>query len=168
MQNALKSLCKTFPRYQDNLRLAAFKATTPMLLFSGPKVLRVDVQETVIRMPLKWFNSNSWGTMFFASIAAGIDLCGGFYSFVEAEKSNLGVLYKDVNIEFKRRVDGDLTLVALSNSAIKEACNRAVCSGKRVNVPIRVEGYCYETFGKDNPVVSASATLSIKRLAKQG
>ena len=44
--------------------------------------------------------------MFFAAIAAGVDLTGGFYSFSLAEKNNLGVLYKDVSIEFKRRVDG--------------------------------------------------------------
>ena len=134
---------------------------TPMLWASNPRVLQADARATRIVMPLTWFTKNGWNTMFFAAIAAGIDLTGGFYSFALAEKNNLGVLYKDVAIEFKRRVDGPLTLVATENAAVKAACEEAAKSGIRVNVPVTIDGYCD---GQEKPVVSAKATLSIKAL----
>jgi acyl-coenzyme A thioesterase PaaI-like protein len=160
--NYLKRL---FPsRSESEVMLMAFKMTTPMLWASNPQLVKVDDKQTKIVMPLTWFTKNGWNTMFFAAIAAGVDLTGGFYSFSLAEKNNLGVLYKDVAIEFKRRVDGPLTLVATENAAVKAACEEAAESGQRVNVPVTVDGYCLESFGEEKPVVSAKATLSIKRL----
>ena len=105
--------------------------------------------------------------MFFAAIATGIDLTGGWCSFAAAEKHNVGVLYKDVSIQFKRRVDGDLTLISRNNKAITEACEEAAKTGLRINVPVEIEGYCYDTFGDVKPVVTAQATLSMKVILKQ-
>ena len=142
--------------------LMAFKMSTPMLYLTNPLVLEANEKQTRIMIPLTWFTKNSWNTMFFAAIAAGVDLTGGFYSFSLAEKNNLGVLYKDVSIEFKRRVDGPLTLVATENAAVKAACEEAAKTGQRVNVPVSVVGFCEEKLKQ--PVVSARATLSIKKL----
>ena len=55
---------------------------------------------------------------------------------------------------------GPLTLVASENTAVKAACDEAARTGERVNVPVSVKGFCE---GKQ-PVITAKATLSIKRL----
>ena len=100
--------------------------------------------------------------MFFGAISTGIDLTGGFYGFGLAEKANVGILYKDVSIAFKRRVDSDLTLVTRDNAQVRETIEEAGRTGERLSLPVSVDGYCLN-YSDEIPVVTATATLSMKR-----
>ena len=157
-------LTRRFPSHADAIRLFAFKISTPMLAWTAPKIVSVTSTESIFRVPLNLRTKNGWNSMFFAAIATGIDLTGGWYSFAAAEEHNVGVLYKDVAIQFKRRVDGDLTLVTRNNKTVNESCLEAAKTGLRINVPVEIEGYCYDTYSDVKPVVTAQATLSMKVL----
>ena len=74
----------------------------------------------------------------------------------------IGALYKNMEIDFHRRVDEDLYLMCLDVSALDEGGRKAEETGERVNVPICVEGYCY-SYSTEKPVVSARMTLSMKK-----
>ena len=76
----------------------------------------------------------------------------------------MGILYKDVNIHFKRRVDEDLTLITRNNPSVRKAIREAEQTGERFSIPVSVEGYCL-SYSDEKPVVSATATLSLKKLS---
>jgi hypothetical protein len=125
--------------------------------------MEVSDQQTQIVVPLTTRTKNGWGTMFFAAIASGVDLCGGWRAFAVAEKEGLGVLYKSVEISFLRRCDGDVTFITRNNMQVIEACQEAAQSGKRINLPVQIDGYCLGTHNDVEPVVTAHAVLSIKK-----
>lgn len=162
MTALMRSLVKRFPDKAWEIRLAAFKASTPMLVWTAPTIVEIKEDYTKLKVPLNWRTINGFKSMFFAAIAAGIDLTGGFYGFGVADANDVGVLYKDVKIEFKRRVDEDLILVTKDNRKVSEAILAAAASGERISVPVSVEGYCLG-YSSEKPVVSATATLSVKK-----
>jgi hypothetical protein len=73
----------------------------------------------------------------------------------------VGILYKDMAVSFLRRVDSDLTLVCEDVRKIRDGARVAAETGERVNVKVRVQGFCY-AYRRDVPVVSADLTLSLK------
>ena len=87
------------------------KLVTPMLMWTGIKLVEDSPSKVHMLVPLNWRTINSWKTMFFAGIAAGVDVTGGYASFGIARKHNIGVLYKDMHVKFLRRVDDDLNLI---------------------------------------------------------
>ena len=135
-----------------------------MLVWVSPQIVEVGELSTTIRIPLNFRTKNGFNSMFFAAIASGIDLTGGFYGFGLAEEANMGILYKDVNIHFKRRVDEDLTLITRNNPSVRKAIREAEQTGERFSIPVSVEGYCL-SYSDEKPVVSATATLSLKKLS---
>jgi hypothetical protein len=141
--------------------LLRVKLKTPMLAYVGPKIIDESDLCTEIMVPLNWRTSNSWGTMFFGAIAAGCDLTGGWAALRARERTNVGVLYKDMSIKFLRRVDGDLSLVCSDVPAVIEICREAALTGKRVNTTVEVRGYV-RAYSDTTPVVSSSMTLSLK------
>lgn len=160
--NLMKFLVKHFPQKAWEIRLLAFKATTPMLVYVAPEIVEINQEFTKIKVPLNFRTKNGFDSMFFAAIAAGIDLTGGFYGFGVAEENQVGVLYKDVSIQFKRRVDEDLILVTKDNRKVSEAIVAAASSGERISIPVSVDGFSLG-YSSDMPVVSATATLSAKK-----
>ena len=153
---------KLSPLWKNRMILLNFKVKTPFLMLTNPSVVESSISRSVIKVPLTWITRNSWKTMFFGAIASGVDLTGGWAGFLMAEKyPKIGILYKDMSIQFKRRVDEDLHLVCADGEKIQAACDEAVATKQRVNVPIAVDGYCYG-YSKEKPVVEAQLTLSIK------
>ena len=110
LSRVLKSLS---PGYRNLLRLRLYQLQTPLLLLINPQLTEVTEEKVEIRIPLSFISKNSWKSMFFAAIAAGADLTGGWAAFDIAEQFPVGVLYKNMSIDFLRRVDGDLSLVCL-------------------------------------------------------
>lgn len=135
---------------------------TPLLAFIAPRVIQNDATRVEIVVPLSWRTKNSWNTLFFAAIAAGCDLTGGFKAFELAPSRNVGVLYKDMAISFLRRCDDDLHLVSIDQEKVAQGIEEAVRTKQRVNVAVEVNGYVY-SYSKTEPVVTAKMTLSLKQ-----
>jgi len=133
------------------------------LAFVTPRVVENTVERVEIKIPLTWRTKNSWNTLFFAAIAAGADLTGGFRAFECAPARSVGVLYKDMSISFLRRCDGDLHLVSLDQAKVESAVEEAATTKQRVNIVVEVKGYVY-SYSTTEPVVVAKMTLSLKQL----
>ena len=149
---------------RESVGLFLYSLQTPLLLALRPRVRLHSPERTEIVFPLSWFSKNTWGTMFFGSIAAGADLTGGFAAMDHAPKANVGFLYKDFSIQFLRRVDDDLLLVSDDGLKVAAGVAEAAKTGQRINVVVRVSGFC-EKHSVDNPVVKATMTLSLKSFA---
>ena len=76
------------------LRLKKYSLATPLLLAIRPQIKVSSPEKVEILIPLSWMNRNSWNTMFFAAIAAGADITGGWAAFEPAQEYNVGVLFK--------------------------------------------------------------------------
>lgn len=104
--------------------------------------------------------------MFFGALASGADLTGGFHAFEQGPSKQVGVLYRDVRIEFLRRIDEDIVMVCEDGLKVTDAIEKAAAAtDERFNIPVSVSGYCY-TFSRTDPVLRASMTLSLKSLKK--
>lgn len=136
---------------------------TPLLLLISPRIAEVTDERVEIVIPLNFVTKNSWKTMFFGAIASGVDLTGGWAAFDIAEQYRVGVLYKDMSIEFLRRVDDDLALVCEDSVAIRDGAIKASETGERVSVPVEVKGYVYK-YSRTEPVIRSKMTLSMKKL----
>ena len=130
-------------------------------MWTGIRLIEDSSVKTEMIVPLTWRTINSWKTMFFAGIAAGVDITGGFACLELAQQNNVGILYKDMNIKFLRRVDSDLNLICNDIEKIHACAQDAIDTNTRQNVVVDVRGYCYK-YSKEKPVISASLTLSMK------
>ena len=160
LQEFMKSLP---PLRRQWLRLKAYQLQTPFLAIINPQIVESGDKRVVIKVSLNFITRNSWKTMFFAAISAGVDLTGGWAAFDIAERHRIGVLYKSMKIDFLRRVDGDLTLICEDNQRIAQAAEAAAESGQRINVPVTVKGYCLHYSEKD-PCIHSDLMLSMKVL----
>ena len=66
--------------------------------------------------------------MFFGAIASGCDLTGGWGAFNAAERHEVGIMYKEMSMEFRRRVDGDLSLCCEDTELIEKGKSVATLS----------------------------------------
>lgn len=148
---------------RENVGLFIYSLKTPMLLLANPKVVSSTSSRVEIKLPLNWFTRNSWNTMFFAAIAAGADLTGGFAAFEQAPGLGVGVLYKNFSCTFLRRVDGPLNLVCDDGIAITKGIHEAAATGQRINVDVKVNGFV-QSYSSTHPVFTAAMTLSLKQL----
>ena len=73
--NALPPLTKQW------LRLKAYQLQTPFLALINPQIIESNSNRVAIKVPLNFLTRNSWKTMFFAAISAGVDLTGGWAAF---------------------------------------------------------------------------------------
>ena len=122
----LQELVKSLPPLKRQwLRLKMYQLHTPFLAIINPEIVESNDKRVAIKVPLNFITRNSWRTMFFAAISAGVDLTGGWAAFDIAEEFKIGVLYKSMKIDFLRRVDGDLTLICEDNQKITQATEEA-------------------------------------------
>ena len=71
------------PLTTNKVRLFEKSLSTPMLEDSNTR--------SEFLVPLTWRTKNSWGTVFFAAIATGIDITGGWAAFDISEKSGVSI-----------------------------------------------------------------------------
>ena len=158
----LQELVKSLPPLKRQwLRLKMYQLHTPFLAIINPEIVESNDKRVAIKVPLNFITRNSWRTMFFAAISAGVDLTGGWAAFDIAEEFKIGVLYKSMKIDFLRRVDGDLTLICEDNQKITQAAEEAAKTGQRINLPVTVKGYCFHYSDKD-PCIHSDLILSMK------
>ena len=89
------------PSSRARVILLQSSITTPMIAFTGLKLVEDSPLKTEFIVPLNWRTRNSWGTMFFAGIATGVDLTGGWCALRIAEEQSIGMLYKDIKESIK-------------------------------------------------------------------
>lgn len=79
------------PLTTNKVRLFEKSLSTPMLAWSGVRIVEDSNTRSEFLVPLTWRTKNSWGTVFFAAIATGIDITGGWAAFDISEKSGVSI-----------------------------------------------------------------------------
>ena len=164
----IQSLVKWLPAYFiENTFLQIFGLSkVPVLFFLQPKVMELDQQTCVIKIPLTWRSKNHLNCMYFGALAAGADCAGGFMAMKIAyeQKLPVNILFKDFKAEFLRRAEGDVYFVSEDGQAISQMMHRAAETGERQNRTVIVMAYVPSDKPQD-PVARFELTLSCKRKA---
>lgn len=161
MNKFFNSIVNKFPRpLRDNINLFMWGLNTPLINYLKPRIISIDSNRVVLEIKLSRRANSNWNSMFMGSLATGIDITGGFLAFEKSAEMNIGVLYKDIKIEFLRRADGDVHFICDNGNEINEGLQKAYETGERVNVPVVVK--CYVPPSKE-PCVIGHSTLSMKK-----
>lgn len=152
------------PTFKDTLYLRFFSFLKIPLLFGvGPQVLELTEEKTVIRVPLKRFNKNHLGSMYFAVLAAGADCAGGLIAMklITASKKRVDLIFKDFHADFYKRAEGDTHFVCTQGAAIGELVKKAIETKERVTMPVEILAYV-PSKNETEPVAKFTLGLSLK------
>jgi acyl-coenzyme A thioesterase PaaI-like protein len=144
------------------LRLLGLKI--PVLLFLGPRVLRLDETGCTVMIPYGWRSRNHVGSMYFGALCAGADLASGLPAFraMRAGHPRVIPLFADLRGEFLKRADGDVHFSCEQGEEVAAAVARADRSGERITMPVQVNCTVPAKYG-DEPVARFTLGLTMKR-----
>eukprot|EP00007_Cunea_sp_BSH-02190019_P009551 CAMPEP_0174237652 /NCGR_PEP_ID=MMETSP0417-20130205/8940_1 /TAXON_ID=242541 /ORGANISM="Mayorella sp, Strain BSH-02190019" /LENGTH=156 /DNA_ID=CAMNT_0015316431 /DNA_START=126 /DNA_END=593 /DNA_ORIENTATION=+ len=146
---ALKLFANAFVKYmswipsptKENIALRAFGiGLVPVIGYVNPKIEHVDENKCVVRIKHNRRTRNHVGSMYFATLAAGADVCAGFLAMREAFETGQPVipLFKEFHGTFGRRAYGDVLFTCENGTEVRAAVREALQSGQRVNLPVSV------------------------------
>jgi acyl-coenzyme A thioesterase PaaI-like protein len=138
----------------------------PVLLFLGPRVMRLDEKGCSVKIPFGWRSRNHVGSMYFGALCAGADLAGGLPAarLIWNQFKQVSLVFADLKAEFLKRADGDTLFTCEDGYAVDAAVRRADASGERVTLPVQVVATVPDRYG-DEPVARFTMGLSLKRRA---
>jgi acyl-coenzyme A thioesterase PaaI-like protein len=136
----------------------------PLLLFLGPRVMRLDEKGCAVKIPFGWRSRNHVGSMYFGALCAGADLAGGLPAarLIWDQFKRVSLVFADVKGDFLKRADGDALFTCDDGYAIAAAVRQADASGERVTLPVSVLVTVPDRYG-DEPVARFTLGLSLKR-----
>ena len=155
--------------WKENLLLRAFALSRiPLIAYVRPKVVHVDEERVVVRVPLRRRNQNHHGSMYFGALAIGADLAAGLVAMRTIEERRKGsghrvsFVFKDAQGEFLRRPDGDVHFTCAENRAVRDLVDRTIATGERQELTVPVVCTVPSKTG-DEPVARFRMTISVKR-----
>jgi acyl-coenzyme A thioesterase PaaI-like protein len=151
---------------KETLLVRALGLRIPMLLFLGPRVLRLDDDVCEVLIPLGLRSRNHVGVMYVGALCAGADLASGLNALRPIRERHRRVvpLFKDLQANFLKRADGDVVFRSDEGRRVAEAVARADQSRERVTIPVEVVARVPAKHG-DEPVARFTMGLTLKRPA---
>lgn len=135
----------------------------PMLYFLRPSVVETSASRCVVKIPLTRRSKNHLGVMYLGALVVGADLAAGITAMrcIRQSGKRVHLLFKDLQVDFIRRVEGDAHFVCEDVPAIEAAVQQAVETGRRVNHPVPVVAQVPAKLGEE-PVAKFTLTLTLK------
>ncbi len=138
--------------------LGVFKI--PMIGFVKPKLLKLDENESVVRIRLRRKTKNHLSSMYFGALAVGADIAAGLHAFYFADSlgHKVSFAFKGMNAEFLMRAESDILFKIDQGELIKKAILNSAETKERVNQPIDV----IATNSKNEKVATFVMIVSVK------
>ena len=159
---------KVFNKLPENIRSTAFVrlfglTKVPLIWYVGPSVKEFSDEKCVIKVPLNRRTKNHLGSMYFGVLCTAADVAGGVVAMREIQNSGrkIALSFKDFEADFLKRAEGDTFFTNTQGLEIRAFVQRAIESGERENMPVKVTATVPSKFG-DEPVAEFTLTLSIK------
>lgn len=139
----------------------------PVLFFVSPSVVEISDERCVVKIPLNRRTKNHLNSMYFAVLAAGADCAGGLIAmkWIREEGDRVNLIFKDFHADFLKRAEGDTLFTCEQGVEIRDLVRKALASGERESMPIRVTATVPSKFGNE-PVAHFVLTLSLKKKGK--
>ena len=115
-------------------------AKIPIIGFVKPKLVKLDESEAIVKIRLRRRTKNHLRSMYFGALAVGADVAAGLHAFYFAEMmgKKVSFAFKGMKAEFLMRAESDIIFVSEDGALVKDAMNRSLELGERINEPINV------------------------------
>ena len=106
----------------------------PLGFFTGLRVIKLDEEICVVRVPYKWLNRNPFKSTYFAVLGIGAEISTGLPAFKYTWKSApaVSMLVTGVKAEFSKKATGWSTFTFRGQQAMKQAIEKAIETGEGV------------------------------------
>ncbi len=140
----------------------------PVIYFIGPRVLELNAQRCEIVIPFRRRVKNHVRSMYFGALAVGADMAGGLIAMEAIARSGkkVNLLFKDIQGEFLRRVEGDAIFICEDGPLIQEMLAETLNHSQRVNKAVSIIVKTPAVSG-DEIVARFVLTLSLKALNRK-
>lgn len=139
----------------------------PLIGYTRPRLLKLDEQEIVVKLPLTRRTKNHLNSMYFGALAVGADIAGGLHGFYHADaaKVKASIVFKSFEAQFISRPESDVYFVNDMGLAVKQMIEESQKSGERINKPITIKAFTdYNDPTKVKEVAHFILELSLKVL----
>ena len=136
-----------------------------LLWFIAPKVVEIDENRCVIRIPLNWrTRRHDIHAMYLGVLCMGADVASGLVPFflIRNQKLNVSIIFKDIKAVFLKRAEGDVLFTCEEGERVKELLRRTQETGERQEATVHVVATVPEKLGAE-PVATFELTLSLKK-----
>ena len=150
--------------FKANLYLKTFGFfKIPLIFYINPKIVYLSDKEIKVSVGLNRRTRNHYGSMYFGALAVGADLSVGLFamSLVKKSRSDMVLLFKDFEIQFHKRAEGNTIFTCQEHEKINNQIETVLRSGGRVNE--KVSGQAFVPSRGDDPVCSFKLTISLKQ-----
>ena len=134
----------------------------PLMFFCRPKVMHIDSDSVIIKIPFKRRTKNHVGSMYLGALSVGADLSGGLLALEHIRKSNqkISLLFKDFHADFLKRAEGDVHFKCNQGSEIIQLVEKAIRSNERENMIVDIDAFVPSI--SNDIVAKFQLTLSLK------
>lgn len=141
------------------------KFKVPMIGYLGPKLLELNDESLIIKVPFKRRSKNHLNSMYFGALSVGADLAGGLHSYYFADKLNLkcSVVFKSFNAQFLKRPQSDVYFICNQGNEVMQMLLQAEKSKERITQSIPITAYT-NYFSNKEEVAKFTLGLSVKVL----
>ncbi|KTC65260.1 aromatic compounds catabolism [Legionella adelaidensis] len=117
----------------------------PLIGVVKPKIISIDDEKVVIRIPLTRKNKNHLQSMYFGALAIGADIASGLHGFYFAQKEKVAIslAFKSLQANFLKRPESDVYFVCSMGEDVKNMVLTSKESAERINKPITVKAYTH-------------------------
>lgn len=135
-----------------------------LLRFVKPSIVELSDDRCEIVIPLNWrTRRRDIHAMYLGVLVMGADVAGGLIAFnlITRTKRNVSFLFKDIHGDFLKRAEDDVHFACEEGSAIRDLVGRAMATGERQQLTVRVTATVPTKLGSE-PVATFALTLSVK------
>ncbi len=138
-----------------------------MLNYCRPRVVFLDDERVVMKIPLNRRTRNHLGSMYFGALSVGADAAAALIAMdcIRKSKQNISLVFKDVSGEFLKRAEGDVLFTCTQGKALAALVQAAAESGERVEMPVEVVATVPSRLGEE-PVARFTLTISLKKRSR--
>ena len=135
----------------------------PMIFYCRPRVLDITSDSVTVKIPLLRRNKNHVGSMYLGALSVGDDITSAMLalSVIKKSKKKIIPIFKDFNVEFLKRAEGDVHFECTEGEKIKSLVQKVIDTGNRCNEIIHVIAYVPSKL-ENQPVAKFKLTLSLK------
>lgn len=133
---------KTLTRFKQFLWFFG-RFQVPLIGHLRPKLIKIDDQEIIVKLPLNRRSKNHLNSMYFGALAVGADLAGGMHGFYHSKHAKLktSIVFKSFQANFLRRPETDVFFICSQGEKVKAMIDKSLRTKERVNEPIEIKSY---------------------------
>jgi uncharacterized protein DUF4442 len=136
-----------------------------LLYLVRPAIVELNDHRCEVVIPLNWrTRRRDIHAMYLGVLVMGADVAGGLIAFnlITRSKQHVSFLFKDLQAEFLKRAEDDVHFACEQGDAIRDLMQRAMTSGEREEITVRVTATVPTKLG-DEPVARFALTLSLRK-----